>query len=56
MPNATDDRFMKRYRQPPFPVVEKGGLIFVYLGPPEEKPPISDGSISHLKRCSWRQS
>ena len=39
MPNATDDRFMKRYRQPSFPVVEKGGLIFVYLGPREEQPP-----------------
>lgn len=38
MPNATDDRFKQRYRQPAFPVVEKGGLIFVYLGPPEEKP------------------
>lgn len=39
MPNATDDRFMKRYRQPAFPVVEKAGLIFVYLGPKEEQPP-----------------
>lgn len=38
MPNATDDRFMKRYRQPSFPVVEKGGIIFVYLGSPEEQP------------------
>lgn len=42
MPNATDDRFMKRYRQPAFPVVEKGGLIFVYLGPPEEQPPFPE--------------
>lgn len=39
MPNATSDNFKKRYRQPAFPVVEKGGLVFVYLGPPEEKPP-----------------
>ena len=41
MPNATDDRFMKRYRQPAFPVVEKAGLIFVYLGPREEQPPFA---------------
>lgn len=39
MPNATDDRFKQRYRQPAYPVVEKGGLIFVYLGPSEEQPP-----------------
>lgn len=39
MPNATDDRFKQRYRQPAFPVVERGGLIFVYLGPREEQPP-----------------
>jgi phenylpropionate dioxygenase-like ring-hydroxylating dioxygenase large terminal subunit len=38
MPNATDDRFKQRYRQPAFPVFEKGGLIFVYLGPKEEQP------------------
>ena len=39
MPNAADDRFMKRYRQPAFPVVEKAGLVFVYLGPRDEQPP-----------------
>ena len=39
MPNTTDDRFKSRYRQQAFPVRERGGLIWVYLGPPEEEPP-----------------
>lgn len=40
MPNATDDRFKQRYRQPSYPVVERGGLIWVYLGLPEQQPPV----------------
>ena len=48
MPNATGDRFKKMYRQPSFPVVEKGGMIWVYLGDEDKKPPLPDYHFLHL--------
>jgi len=39
MPNAADERFKERYRQPAFPVEEKAGLVWAYLGPRERTPP-----------------
>lgn len=39
MPNATDDSYLKRYRQPSYSVREAGGFIWVYLGPKEKEPP-----------------
>ena len=39
MPNATDNRYLARYRQPSYPVREAGGFIWVYLGPKEKEPP-----------------
>lgn len=42
MPNTTDDRFKARYRQPAYPIVERGGLIWVYLGPADAQPPPPD--------------
>jgi phthalate 4,5-dioxygenase len=41
-PNTTDEKFKTRYRQPSFPAVELGGLIWVYLGPKELQPPLPD--------------
>jgi phthalate 4,5-dioxygenase oxygenase subunit len=40
MPNAGGYQFKKIYKQPAFPVVEKGGMIWVYLGAVEEQPPL----------------
>jgi len=48
MPNAADQRFKERYRQPAFPVREIGGLIWVYLGPAGEQPPPPDYYWLHL--------
>jgi len=31
-------RHLERYRQPWYPVVEFGGLVFTYMGPPERQP------------------
>lgn len=39
MPNCDDARFKSRYRQPAFPVREKAGLVWTYLGPAELQPP-----------------
>ncbi len=40
MPNATDPAYKERYRQPAFPTFEGGGMVWVYLGPKEEQPPV----------------
>lgn len=42
LPNSKDDRFKERYRQPAFPAFEAGGMVWVYLGPPEVQPPVPD--------------
>lgn len=38
-PNCEDPSLLARVKQGSYPVVEAGGLGWVYLGPPEEKPP-----------------
>src|SRR5271170_4822501 len=38
-PNVQDDRVKSRIRQPAYSVYEEGGIIFVYLGPADQKPP-----------------
>ncbi|WSP93511.1 Rieske 2Fe-2S domain-containing protein [Streptomyces sp. NBC_01233] len=37
-PNQPDPRFRERWRAPAYPVREVGGLIWVYLGPPDKQP------------------
>lgn len=37
-PNVSDERFKTRFKQPAFPTREAGGLIWVYLGPPDKEP------------------
>jgi phthalate 4,5-dioxygenase oxygenase subunit len=39
MPNVGDQQLGQTFKQPAYPVREKGGLIWVYLGPPELEPP-----------------
>lgn len=50
VPNASDERVKSRYRQPAFPVRELGGMLWVYLGPPEAQPPPPDYYWLHLPR------
>jgi phthalate 4,5-dioxygenase oxygenase subunit len=38
-PNTSDQNFRTRIKQPSFPVRERSGLIWTYLGPPELEPP-----------------
>jgi nitrite reductase/ring-hydroxylating ferredoxin subunit len=38
MPNCDDPGLMRRYRARAYPVREAGGLLWVYLGPPEQQP------------------
>ncbi|MBV8593176.1 MAG: Rieske 2Fe-2S domain-containing protein, partial [Caulobacteraceae bacterium] len=40
MPNCDDERFKTRYRQPAFAVQEKAGLVWAFLGPADEAPPL----------------
>jgi phthalate 4,5-dioxygenase len=42
LPNSTDDTYKNRYKQPAFPTYEAGGMVWVYLGPKEEQPPVPD--------------
>lgn len=37
-PNVADDRFKERFKANAYPVREAGGMIWVYLGVPEEQP------------------
>lgn len=37
-PNQPDSRFKEKLRAPAYPVREAGGLIWVYLGPPDKEP------------------
>jgi nitrite reductase/ring-hydroxylating ferredoxin subunit len=41
-PNHPDCRFKERMKAPAYPVVEKGGLIWAYIGPAELKPPFRE--------------
>lgn len=40
MPNVSDDRIKARIRQGAYPVREAGGIIWVYIGPKDQEPPL----------------
>ncbi len=61
-----DSNFKLTVRQPSYPVVEIGGLIFAYMGPPDKQPPFPryeelyrddglrvTGNGGRIQRCSW---
>ena len=37
-PNVADERFKERFRANSYPVCEAGGLIWVYIGAPQDRP------------------
>ena len=39
MPNAEDPQLMARYRARAYPACEAGDMVWVYLGPPDKRPP-----------------
>jgi len=41
-PNLPDSKFKERVKAPAYPVREAGGLVWVYLGPPEMQPPFPE--------------
>ena len=60
--------FKDKIRHPAYPVVERAGLLFAYMGPPETKPVLprwdllvrEDGTqkidICEVLRCNWLQA
>jgi tert-butyl alcohol monooxygenase / tert-amyl alcohol desaturase len=60
-------KFSKRVTQPAYPAFERDGLVFSYMGPPEEKPPFpewdafqkDDGvelvPFTNVFPCNWLQ-
>ena len=51
--------FAKRIKLKSYPLVERGGVLWAYLGPPERQPPLPEweimGDLFHC-RCSLRLS
>jgi phthalate 4,5-dioxygenase len=65
-PNIEGDGYRAKMRAPAFPAREAGGLIWVYLGPPEHEPPLPNypfmripdshrAAVKVVKRCNWLQ-
>lgn len=42
MPNVREEKVQARIKQPAYPVVEKGGIAWAYLGPKDQQPPMPD--------------
>jgi phenylpropionate dioxygenase-like ring-hydroxylating dioxygenase large terminal subunit len=68
MMNEPDDlSFKHKIRQPAYPTVEMGGLIWTYMGPPEHEPPLpkfawTQAPATHrhvskvIEECNWLQA
>ena len=68
MPNEPEEpNFKDKIRQPAYPTVEVGGVVWAYMGPPETKPPLPqvrlDAGAGHaparvegLEECNWLQA
>lgn len=41
-PNVSEPHFVTRHKQKAYPVHEAGGLVWAYLGDPENRPPLPD--------------
>src|SRR3546814_14187591 len=55
-PNIPDPRFKTRFKAKAFPVREAGGLIWTYLGLPEDMPDFSDFPfLAEIGRASCRE-
>lgn len=69
-PNYPDSRFRQRIKAPAFPVRERGGVIWAYVGPPDKEPEFPEyfwlgdktsDSDKHVvfatfERCNWIQA
>lgn len=66
-PNAADPSFCKQIRQVAYACREVGGVIFTYMGPPSQKPPLPDiewflvpethrYAYKRLQECNWLQA
>lgn len=60
------ERMKKQLAVKSYPCLEKGGVIWAYMGPPEHKPPFSDlewtlvpdshrFATRHIQECNWLQ-
>lgn len=47
-PNVREDKIKTRIRQPAYAVEERGGIIWVYLGPVDKKPPMPNLALFDL--------
>ena len=46
--------FAKRIKLKSYPLVERGGVLWAYLGPPERQPPLPEWEImGGLFLCRW---
>ena len=48
LPSEPGERVRSRIRLKSYPCVERGGVIWTYMGPPEEKPPLPSFEWLHL--------
>jgi phthalate 4,5-dioxygenase len=68
-PNYPDSRFRQRIKAPAFPVRERGGLVWAYVGPPDKEPAfpeyfwLGDGTADSqpvvfltFEQCNWIQA
>src|SRR5262249_4018440 len=68
MPNQpAESNFKTKVRAPAYPCVESGGLVWAYMGPREEPPPLPDLEALNLpedrvevgaiqRECNWLQA
>src|SRR6476469_965777 len=59
--------YCKRVKLKSYPLVELGGILWTYMGPPEKQPPLPDYEFAHVKpesrfvakrlqECNWLQA
>ena len=60
--------FAKKIRLKSYPLVERGGVLWTYMGPPEQQPPLPEWEFAHgpaassassskrLQECNWLQA
>ena len=68
MPNEPEhSAFAGRVRMKSYPLIERGGVLWTYMGPPEQQPPLPEWEFANvpashsfmskrLQECNWLQS
>ncbi|MDR1968064.1 MAG: aromatic ring-hydroxylating dioxygenase subunit alpha [Burkholderiaceae bacterium] len=67
VPSEADSNYCDRIKLTSYPMIERGGVIWIYMGPPEQQPPLPEWEFATVpspqsfiskrrQECNWLQA